>query len=53
MKILTSIICSLIVVIPLEIIFQKNESLGILLSLLGGVLIVVLCILELLGVISF
>lgn len=52
MKILMSIICSLIVVIPLEIIFQKNEFLGLLLALLGGILIVVLCILELLGVIA-
>lgn len=53
MKILTQIICSLIVVIPLEIIYEKNEFLGMLLVLLGGILIVVLCILELLGVISF
>ena len=53
MKILTSIICSLIVVIPLEIIYKKNEFLGILIALLGGILIVVLCILELLGVIEF
>ena len=53
MKILTSIICSLIVVIPLEILYEKNEFLGILFALLGGILIVVLCILELLGVISF
>lgn len=53
MKILTSIICSLIVVIPLKILYEKNEFLGILLALLGGILIVVLCILELFGVISF
>ena len=53
MKILTQIICSLIVVVPLEIIFKKKEFLGILLVLLGVILVVILCILELLGVISF
>ena len=53
MKILTQIICSLIVVSLLELIRRKSELAAFIIGLIMVVTILILCILELLGIISF
>ena len=53
MKILTQIICSLIVVSLLELIREKSELIAFIIGLIMVIVLLILCVLELLGVISF
>lgn len=53
MKILTQIICSLIVVSLLELIREKSELTAFIIGLIMVIVLLILCVLELLGVISF
>lgn len=53
MKILTQIICSLIVVLLLGWIERKSELAAFIIGLIMVIVLLILCVLELLGVISF
>lgn len=53
MKILTQIICSLIVVLLLGWIERKSELAAFIIALIMFIVILILCILELFGVIAF
>jgi hypothetical protein len=53
MKILTQIICSLIVVLLLGWIERKSELAAFIIGLIMVIVLLVLCVLELLGVIAF
>ncbi len=53
MKILTQIICSLIVVLLLGWIERKSELAAFIIGLIMVIILLILCVLELLGVISF
>lgn len=53
MKILTQIIGSLIVVSLLELIRNKSEFAAFIIGLIMVIVLLVLCVLELLGVIAF
>lgn len=53
MKILTQIICSLIVVSLLGLIRNKSEFAAFIIGLIMVIVLLILCILELFGVIAF
>lgn len=53
MKILTQIICSLILVFLLGWIEKKSELAFFIIAAIGIIVILVLCVLELIGVITF
>jgi hypothetical protein len=53
MKILTQIVCSLIVVLLLGWIERKSELAAFIIGLIMVIVLLVLCVLELLGVIAF
>lgn len=53
MKILTQIICSLIVVFLLGWVEKKSELALFIIAVIGVIAILILCILELFGVIAF
>ena len=53
MKILTQIVSSLIVVSLLELIREKSELAAFIIGLIMVIVLLVLCVLELLGVIAF
>lgn len=53
MRILTQLICSLIVVCLLELIAKENKLTAFIIGLIMVIVLLVLCVLELLGVIAF
>lgn len=53
MKILTQIICSLIVVLLLGWIERKSELAAFIIGLIMVIVLLILCVLELIGVIAF
>lgn len=53
MKILTQIICSFIVVLFLGWIERKSELAALIIGSIMVIVLLILCVLELLGVISF
>ena len=53
MKILTMIICSLIVLYVFDWLIEEDTFRELTFSIIGAIVIAILCILELLGVISF
>lgn len=53
MRILTQLVCSLIVVSLLELIKEKSELAAFIIGLIMVIVFLVLCILELFGVIAF
>lgn len=53
MKILTQIICNLILISILELIRNKSELAAFIIGLIMVIVLLVLCILELFGVIAF
>ena len=53
MRILTQLVCSLIVVCLLELIAKESKLASFIIGLIMVIVLLVLCILELFGVIAF